>query len=238
MPGLYMQVVTNSSPPLGAGGDASASPPSSRGADVHRVGPNTLIQTLEAVRSRRGASWSVYLAARASLPDPLPQTMVDERLFGRVVGELVRELGLTESRSILATAGERTGAYVLHNRIPRLAKAGLRLLPRSLRLRTLMKAIEKHAWTFTGSGRFRHRITSGGAEFTLDPSLVCTVAGPAPHPMGSYYAGAFRTLIRSLVNIRASVEETECTCCGGDTCRFRIVVSPSPGPAPFEHLPE
>jgi divinyl protochlorophyllide a 8-vinyl-reductase len=164
--------------------------------------------------------------------------MVDERLFGALTRIMLHELGPRESRLILAEAGDKTGAYVLANRIPRLAKAGLRLLPRSLRLRTLMKAIERHAWTFTGSGRFRHRPADGGAEFTLDPSLVCTTAGAVAEPMGSYYARAFRTLIRSLVDPRASVEETECTCSGAERCRFRVVLSPPPAPAPFEHLPE
>jgi divinyl protochlorophyllide a 8-vinyl-reductase len=164
--------------------------------------------------------------------------MVDERLFAALSRALLRELGQQEARLILAEAGTATGRYVLANRIPRLAKGGLRILPRPLRLRALMKAIASHAWTFTGSGRFRHRPTPGGAEFTLDPSLVCTVAGRATEPMGSYYAGAFRTLIRSLVDPRASVEETECTCCGGDLCRFRVVLSPPSEPAPFEHLPE
>lgn len=233
-----MQVATHTPPPDRTGGDAVASPHLDRRGTLHRVGPNTLIQTLEAVRHQRGRAWSIYLAARAGLPDPLPQTMVDERLFAALTGELLRELGAAETRLILAEAGEKTGHYVLHNRIPGFAKGGLRLLPRSLRLRSLMKAIAKHAWTFTGSGRFRHRIVSGGAEFTLDPSLVCTVAGAATHPMGTYYAGAFRMLIRSLVDSRASVDETECTCRGAERCRFRVVLAPPSDPDPLEHLPE
>jgi hypothetical protein len=60
-----------------------------------------------------------------------------------------------QAGAILAKAGQGTADYILAHRIPGPAKALIRALPAPLGARLLTAAIARHAWTFTGSGRFR-----------------------------------------------------------------------------------
>lgn len=227
-----MQVAKDSAPRVSRHGDVSATSAAPGERDsTHRVGPNTLIQTLAVVRDRRGPGWAQYVSAQARLPEPLPRGMVDERAFGALVTELVHEFGLDQADAFLAEAGTRTGAYVLRNRIPRAVRALLPRLPRALALRVLLRAVGAHSWTFAGSAGFASRVRPGGGEFTLTPSFVCVTAA-ADRPMGSYYARAMEVLVRALVAPCARVTEQACVATGHPCCRFSIVLAP-PSPTPL-----
>jgi divinyl protochlorophyllide a 8-vinyl-reductase len=226
-----MQVAVETTPRRSRRGGASASP------DVERVGPNTLIQTLAAFAERFGSAEADELRVRARLPDPLPEDMVDERAFARLVRVLVREIGPEEADRVLADGGVGTGLYVLRHRIPRLVRLLLPKVPKRLALRVLLRAVRAHAWTFAGSADFEVQHRPGGAELTLAPSLVCVTAAVG-RPMGSYYARAFEVLIRALVSPSARVVEEACIATGADACRFRVMLDPPRAPAPSESSAE
>mgnify|MGYP006283550661 FL=1 len=182
-----------------------------------RIGPNSLIQTREVVRLYHGLSTWEILGAEAGLPAELPETMVDERLFRRLVEALVDLLGTESANRVLTRSGERTADYVRRNRIPAPVRVLLRLLPRGMATRLLLRSISRHAWTFVGSGRMEH-----------DPDTIvihdCPTCRdvPAEHPMGGFYVGAFQGLLQSLADPRIRVTETRCIARGDPACVFEL----------------
>ena len=193
------------------------------GGEPVRIGPNALRQTLAAARARLGPGWAPYLATRAELPSPLPRGMVEEAHFVELVRVLVDELGPDTALELLEEGGRLTGRYVLSCRIPTGARGALRLLPPPLALPLLLAACAKHAWTFAGSGVFDHTSSREGAVLRLEGSPTCR-HGRVDRPMGSFYAGAFQHLVRSLVAPGARVVETECMATGAAACRFQILL--------------
>lgn len=133
--------------------------------------------------------------------------MRDEREFLSLVTFLTGVLPRGELLAVLHDSGRRTGRYVLHHRIPAPVRLLLRPLPRSLRLQFLLEAIERHAWTFAGSGSFHFR--------TGRRPLVSLRHGPparevpSSEPLHAYYRGAFEELLRALVAPTIQLEETD-----------------------------
>ena len=193
-------------------------------AELARIGPNALIQTVEALVEVAGidATRRVLTAGgRGELLTQRPVAMVDENEFVALIATLRRELSPDVAESILGRGGERTGDYLLAHRIPRPARAFLPHLPRRLALRVLLKAIGAHAWTFAGSGRFSWEMTETGA-------LIRLADGPearghaAQAPCCAYYRNCFQTLLRSLVDRGIVVRETSCAAVGSETCEFAV----------------
>jgi divinyl protochlorophyllide a 8-vinyl-reductase len=187
-----------------------------------RIGPNAITRVAEALRAAGGealarrefgaAGLSVYLAAP-------PSAMVDEEEVVRLHRALRADLG-PGSVAIARAAGVATADYLLAHRIPRAFQALLRVLPRRLAGRVLLAAIARHAWTFTGSGRFR--VVRGAAlGFEITDSPLSRVARESA-PACDYYAATFERLFRKLVAPRATVVETECQATGAPACRFLI----------------
>jgi len=189
-----------------------------------RIGPNALIQTVEALVEAQGRDAARRLLSRGGRGEWLtrqPETMVDETEFTALIATLRRDLGPERSASILARAGARTGRYLLAHRIPGPVRTLLPHLPRRLALRALLKAIAAHAWTFAGSGRFSWNPTPAGAILRL-------VDGPearghtALTPSCAYYRNCFETLLRSLVAGDIAVTESECMTQGAPACVFDV----------------
>jgi divinyl protochlorophyllide a 8-vinyl-reductase len=120
----------------------------------------------------------------------------------------------------LRRSGNLTGEYVLANRIPKPVQRIIKLLPRSLRLKVLLTAIGKSAWTFAGSGTYSF-ITHPRPLITINNSII-KQAAQAQKPICSYYTGAFETLIKALVTPKAVITEVECLAGGSDKCCFTI----------------
>jgi divinyl protochlorophyllide a 8-vinyl-reductase len=113
-----------------------------------------------------------------------------------------------------------TADYLLARRIPRAFQALLRMLPGGVAGRALLAAIARHAWTFTGSGRFR--ITGGpGLGFEIAGSPLARAACESASAC-EYYAATFERLFRVLVSPGARVVETACEAMGAPACRFSI----------------
>jgi len=182
-----------------------------------RIGPNALIQTRAAVTALYGPSAWERVRRASRLPSSLPGDMVDERYFRRLVEALIELLGMPAAHRILGAAGARTADYVRCNRIPAVARGALRLLPDRWSRPLLLRAIQRHAWTFVGSGRMEHRRD----RIVIDGCLTCT-GFTSEHPTGAFYQAAFESLLSQLSDPRLRVEETHCVARGDDRCVFRI----------------
>ncbi|MEM6368295.1 MAG: bacteriochlorophyll 4-vinyl reductase [Myxococcota bacterium] len=184
-----------------------------------RIGPNTIHQTLEAMRVLHGRASEMALIKACRLEGfQLSDGMVAEADFEALVETLRSRLGFAEAAQVLRTAGDWTGAYVARHRIPSLARAALARLPDLVALPMLLEAIRLHAWTFTGRGRFSRR--NRPLELILEDHPCCRGEGPAFG--GDYYAAAFQRLLR-LVRSDLVVREVRCRRVhGGMACVFEV----------------
>ena len=188
-----------------------------------RIGPNAILRVIEALGAGPDAAATAPIFAQAGLSHYLetpPTEMVDEREVTALHQALRDILGIKQARQIGADAGRRTGDYLLANRIPRPVQRLLKLLPRALAARVLLKAIEKNSWTFAGGARFS---TQAGrpTRFILDGSRVCRDTS-SPLPLCDFYGATFERLFRELVDPEVRVVEVQCQAMGNPTCVFEV----------------
>ena len=212
-----------------APGTAGATDP----AVAARIGPNAILRLVEALDQRFGRprTEAIFRAAGeyehlATLPD----AMVDERSITALYTSLPAQLGVAEAAEVSAHAGLLTGEYLLAHRIPAAAQRIMKLMPAALAARTLLAAVDKHAWTFAGSGTFERqpveRAGGGGRSrvywrLSVANCPLCrgaTMAGPAC----AYYAATFERIFRAVVATSARVAETECQANGAAACVFEV----------------
>jgi divinyl protochlorophyllide a 8-vinyl-reductase len=93
------------------------------------------------------------------------------------------------------------------------------MLPAPLAARALAKAIEKHAWTFCGSGTFR-TVSPYCFEIENNPIVRGEISS---HPLCHWHAAVFERLYRSLVDPGITCTETRCAAMGGGICRFELI---------------
>lgn len=188
-----------------------------------RIGPNAITRVAEALGPVRAPPVFRHAGLAAYLASP-PQAMVDEGEVIALHAALRADLGEAEARRVADDAGRRTAAYLLAHRIPAAAQRLLKVLPAGMAARVLLRAIDGHAWTFAGSGRF-------SAQFTGDRyrSVVLTIAhNPlcrgvhSAEPACDYYRAVFERLFRALVHPGARVVETACEACGDPACVFEV----------------
>lgn len=182
------------------------------------IGPNAIIQLGETLGARHLQEKAIGIYAKAGclplLAKP-PSSMVDERCVHLLFTATTEIMDKSEAASCLAEAGTRTGAYILENRIPRLARILLPLLPAGLALRILLRAIAQHSWTFAGSGRFSFE-PGNPARVSIGGNTVATPLGCVWHV--AVFNRLFGTLLRSKVEVR----ETCCCGKGHSACVFEI----------------
>ena len=189
---------------------------------VARIGPNAVLQLVEALKARDLADLIGPLFRHAGAADWLeapPGAMVDERRVARLHREVRTVLPAAEANATLAEAGLRTADYILANRIPAPAQALLKVLPAGPAAQILVRAIRANAWTFAGSSRFEASVSGSQAVFTLRGNPLC--AGEiAAEPLCVWHAAVFQRLFQVLVSRRTVVVETHCEARGDDRCRF------------------
>lgn len=122
--------------------------------------------------------------------------------------------------SLTRQAGEQTGDYIVRNRIPLAALRVLRALPAWLAAPLLANVIEKHAWTFAGSGRFRV-ISRQPLIFELQDNPVVRGESAAA-PICVWHAAVFQRLFNDIVDRDLRCEETRCCAAGAAACRFEL----------------
>lgn len=189
-----------------------------------KIGPNSVMRTLQAVEEAYGPSLAGEVHRRAALPSDRWNSLIPEDWFLSVIRELRTLLPENESEAMLRRAGALTGEYVRENRIPALFRRLLEVLPARLAVPLLLRAFRRHAWTFAGSGRFqfegRHPST-----LVLEGSPTCRLPGGTERS-GSYYEAAFETLL-ALAAPGIRVREVSCEAAGDPACRFELLL-PSP----------
>jgi len=188
-----------------------------------RIGPNAITRMAEALGILQGAAAQQGVFARAQLAhylDAPPQSMVDETDVQRLHRAVRSTFDADAARGIARLAGERTGDYLLAHRIPRPVQAVLKRLPARLAARVLLTAIQRHAWTFAGSGRFT-ALPGRPIKLAIMHCPLCrndaALDGTA---QCDYYAATFERLLRTLVHPDIRVVEVQCEAAGGSACEF------------------
>ncbi len=185
-----------------------------------RIGPNAILQLVPVLDDSLGVEEREALcrgAGIAELPDG--SAMIDEKPIARLHQALRREAPAL-APELARRAGIATGDYVLANRIPRFARALLRILPARLSAPLLARAIEKHAWTFAGSGTFRIASMSPMVFEIVDNPVVR--GEQAAEPVCHWHAAVFERLFRLLVATDYRAVETQCAAAGDPRCRFEL----------------
>ncbi len=181
------------------------------------IGPNAILQTETALRAAGGDDLVERIFAKARLSPLLrnrPEDMIDEAapiaLFKAVFDTFPRREGMR----IALDAGRRTGRYILANRIPAPVRLLLKAMPAQLAAPLLLGAIQRHAWTFAGSGECR---TYPGAPATL------TIAdNPLKMPCCAWHVGVFEVLFQSLVSSKTRVMHFPSKPRQPDVCTFKM----------------
>lgn len=194
------------------------------GADVPktaRIGPNAILQLVPVLEDAAGPETTQHVLAMAGimqLPDAAAGLM-EEAPAARLHQALRAEL--PDAAPLLAReAGWRTGAYILGNRIPRKAQTLLKLLPARLSAPILARAVEKHAWTFCGSGKF-NLVSQWPPIFEIHDNPV--VRGErSDTPLCHWHAAVFECLFSTLCGPRWRCTETQCCAQGAPACRFEM----------------
>ena len=167
------------------------------------IGPNAIIQVVEAIRPKPGIARLEEVMQKAQLAHYIsaaPSSMVPEEEVVRLHRAVVSLIPAPEGEALMREAGHNTAVYLLANRIPAPAQAVLKLLPAPLAARALLMAIARHAWTFAGSSRFTHQ-AGYPVHIRLEGSPL--FATPACRSLAAaYFEATFETLFRTLVSPR------------------------------------
>jgi len=202
---------------------SQTTPPTAPAAEsgTARIGPNAITRVAEALVAAGCGAEPVF--ARAGLTHYLaapPESMVDEREVIALQQALRAELVPDAAAAIARDAGLRTGDYLLAHRVPKGAQRILKLLPPGPAARILLGAVGKHAWTFSGSGRFSFE-PGWPVRVRIADCPICRGAS-ADRPLCDFYSAAFERLFTTLVSRRSRVREVQCQAMGADACVFEI----------------
>ena len=186
----------------------------------HRIGPNSVLQLLPVLDARLGQEARVELLREAGLDaPPSDHGLMAEEPAVRL-HQALRCRYPAQAATMMREAGGRTADYIIAHRIPAPVVRTLRALPAPLAGRLLAAAIGRHAWTFSGSGRFQI-VSKRPAVFELSDNPV--VRGESsPRPLCAWHAAVFERLYAELVDARLRCRETQCCACGATSCRFEL----------------
>jgi divinyl protochlorophyllide a 8-vinyl-reductase len=201
-----------------------------RSAEQALIGPNAIIQMVEALRVYWGRQETHHLLqslGMAAYDDAPPKNMVPQTEVAALHQRLYGMVDTRDFKAIAQDAGRRTGDYLLANRIPAPVQWVLKRLPDKLAARVLCKAIAKHAWTFAGSGVFSYD-WSPGLVFSIQGNPICGGIQSAV-PVCDYYAATFERIFRVIVNDDWRVVEQSCQSMGAPACIFVFQSADSAG---------
>jgi divinyl protochlorophyllide a 8-vinyl-reductase len=184
------------------------------------VGPNAVVQlavALEEMTGRDEARSFYSCLGLEALFDTPPGEMIDQRIPARLMRALWDHFPDAMAHAIAASAGQKTADYVIAHRIPGIAKASFRIMPRSLAAKMLLTAIHRNAWTFAGSGV---------CEVKRDrPHLISIRENPLAMPDCAWHVAVFERLFRRLVYGETRVSHLSCCKSGAEACTFAIDLS-------------
>lgn len=205
----------------------AAASANSGAAPAGRIGPNAITRLAEALTAHGGTGLTASVYARAGLArylDTPPEAMVDEAEVARLHdAALASRLQHDANVAIARDAGRRTADYLLARRIPKAAQWLLSQLPPGLAARILVRAVARHAWTFTGSGQFSHARDPANDRImwlNITRSPLCL---PGDRTAScDYFAATFEGVFGAMLGHDVRVTEVECTARGSPACRFRL----------------
>ena len=191
------------------------------GAEVARgravIGPNAVLQTEAALEAAGGVSLVRRVFERAGLERLLehrPEEMIEEHVPQALFSAMFDSMPRRDGIRIALDAGRRTGRYILENRIPRPVRWLLRLLPGDIAAPLLLSAIERHAWTFAGSGECRVEVGPTARLHIAD--------NPMRMPLCAWHTGVLEVLFRTLVSERTQVVHTTTKPGARSVCTFTM----------------
>jgi divinyl protochlorophyllide a 8-vinyl-reductase len=184
------------------------------------IGPNALTQLLPLLEKAGGPELRNELLAEAgifALPDMTG--LIEEAPVARL-HQVMRASVPDLAPSLAWEAGLRTADYIIANRIPSPVVLLLRALPAPLAAPLLVRAIERNAWTFAGSGRFE--------VLSRRPLRVAIHDNPvvrgerSDHALCHWHSAVFERLFTRLVHRDWRAREVECCAVGHEACLFEI----------------
>lgn len=185
-----------------------------------RIGPNAILQLARPLERMFDGAVMAQLLSLAQVDMPSGHEMVPEEDVQRVHHTLW-QLFPDKARELSQEAGRCTARYIRQNRIPRIARVALRLLPRALGERMLARAIVQHAWTFCGSGALDVQRRGREIHFVLENNPLADTTRPVHRPC-YWHDAVFAELFSCVLGSLYTCEEDSCRGCGGSTCRFVV----------------
>ncbi len=189
-------------------------------APLARIGPNSVLQLVPLLDERLGTGPREMLLAMAGLKDLPAEEGLMEEGPAAALHQAVRAQYPDLAPELTRHAGVRTADYIICHRIPPLVLHLLQHSPPWLSAPLLARTIEKHAWTFAGSGFFRVA-SKRPLVFELRDNPV--VRGEtADEPICHWHAAVFERLFTILIDKDMQCVETACCANGSDRCRFEL----------------
>lgn len=190
------------------------------GAPLARIGPNSVLQLVPLLDERLGTGPREMLLAQAGLAElPAEEGLMEEGPAARL-HQAVRAMYPEFAQELTCRAGLRTADYIVSHRIPPLVLHLLQNSPPWLSAPLLAKTIEKHAWTFAGSGRFRVASKRPMVFELVDNPVVRGETSDTP--ICHWHAAVFQRLFNVLVDKDITCREIDCCAMGSESCRFII----------------
>lgn len=179
-----------------------------------RIGPNAVLQLMAVIDRDLGRTMRDRVFAGLRLPPPDSGMIPESEAIA--AHRALRDALPARADDLLVAAGQATADYILRHRIPAVARGVVRALPAPLGARLLARAIERHAWTFAGSGYFR--------VASLSPLVFELRDNPLAEPGKPclWHAAVFERLFARLVWPQVRVTETDCAGQGAALCRFEL----------------
>lgn len=192
----------------------------SAGPKPAHIGPNAILQMLPVLEAEGGKKLVAAMLEAAGITELPAKTGLIPEAPAAALHQAVRTHLPDRARAIATEAGTRTADYVIAHRIPKLIVWLLPKLPHRLAARMLTNSIQKHAWTFTGSGRFN---VLGVNPVRLQIADNPVVRGEvADAPICHWHAAVFTRLYQRLVRADYTAREVECCANRHPACRFEI----------------
>ncbi len=185
-----------------------------------RIGSNSVLLLVPLLDEALGTGPREMLLSEAGM-DQLPD---DEGMMpegpAAALHQAVRAHYPDSAPELTRRAGMHTADFIITRRMPFIVMQLLQSSPPWLAAPLLAKTIEKHAWTFAGSGKFKV-VSKSPLIFELHDNPV--VRGEhSDKNLCHWHSAVFQQLFTSLVDPSARCVETACCANGSDCCRFEI----------------